>query len=92
MTQESSDAGMIAVLMERLIKQRLPTALDLKKKVDKGGRLNEFDIVFLQEVMANASKVEGLLERHPEYKDLVIKLISLYHQITEKALENEKKA
>jgi len=91
MSQESKDAGIIAVLVHRLEKFRLPTVLDLQKKVNNGSQLDEFDIIFLQEVMEDASEGKRMLDRHPEYSDLIIKMISLYHEIVKKALENEEK-
>lgn len=92
MNDTSKDAGVIAVLMERLEKQRLPRALDLKEKVDAGEVLADLDITFLEEVFADASKVGPLVDRHPEYHELATRLISLYKDITAKALENQKSA
>jgi hypothetical protein len=91
MTELSQDVGTIAVLMERFEKQRLPRALALKKKVDQGGLLDDRDIAFLEDVVATGNKISPLIERHPEYKELVARAISLYKEITNKALENEKK-
>jgi hypothetical protein len=34
--------------------------------------------------------VQKLVTKHPEYQELVGRLISLYGEITQKALENEK--
>jgi hypothetical protein len=92
MSDPSKDEGVIAVLMERLEKQRLPRALDLKEKVDAGEVLADLDITFLEEVFADASKVGPLVDRHPEYQELATRLISLYKHITAKALENQKSA
>jgi hypothetical protein len=58
MSQSLEDAGLIAVLLERLEKQRLPRALELKAKVDQGDRLNEFDLTFLKETLADAAAIE----------------------------------
>ena len=90
MVDESNDAGLIQVLAARLQQQRLPKALDLKEKVDRGETLNEFDIQFLEEVFRDAQKVRELVERHPEWQELAIKLVQLYKEITSKALENER--
>ena len=90
MADTSKDAGLIQVLAERLETQRLPRALSLKEKVDQGETLDDFDIKFLEEVFKDAQSVRGLVDRHPEWQDLAAKLIHLYKEITDKALENEK--
>ena len=48
MSDSSKDAGMIQTLLERLNTHRLPRALDLKSKVDRGEQLDEYDIEFLK--------------------------------------------
>ena len=85
-----SDTGIIAVLLERLEKQRLPKALALKKKVDRGELLNDFDIQFLEQVFADSNRIKPIIERHPEYHSLVARMVHLYKEITDKGLENEK--
>lgn len=91
MSESSRDAGVIQVLLERFETQRLPRALDLKQKVDRGEPLDEYDIHFLEQVFADAEKIRPFRTRHPEYEELVARVIHLYKEITEKALENEKK-
>jgi hypothetical protein len=78
------------VLIERLESQRLPRALALKEKVDQGGRLDDFDIAFLEEVFSDSQEVQPLMERHPEHQEIAAKMMGLYHDITEKALANER--
>ncbi|WP_455200290.1 hypothetical protein [Kaarinaea lacus] len=90
MSGSSEDAGVIAVLLERLEKQRLPRALKLKDKVDRGEPLDDFDITFMKEITGDITKTKPLLERHPEYQTLVSRMLDLYKEISEKALENEK--
>jgi hypothetical protein len=92
MTEPSKDAGVIQALVERLEKQRLPMALALKAKVDQGGLLNEADISFLEEVFANTTQIKPLLDAHPEWQELAARMVGLYREITEKALENEQGA
>ena len=92
MTDKSEDAGVIAVLVQRFESERLPRALDLKEKVDQGETLNDIDIAFLEQVFEDANKLGPLLERHDEYHKLVAQATSLYKEITDKALENEKRA
>ena len=91
MTESSKDAALIQVLAERLEKIRLPVALELQEKVDRGEVLNDLDIVFLEEVLGDVGQVKPLLDRHPEWHDLAARMASLYNDITTKALENEAK-
>ena len=91
MTEKSEDAGLIAVLIQRFESERLPRALELKEKVDQGETLNDIDIAFLEQVLEDANKLGPLLERHDEYHKLVAQATSLYKEITDKALENEKR-
>ena len=87
----AKDAGTIQVLLQQLNDIRLPKALDLKKKVDRGEKLDSYDIDFLETVLADATSAQGLITRHPELQPLVGKLMSLYSEITTKGLENEQK-
>ena len=91
MNEITKDAGTIQVLLQRLNDFRLPMALDLKKKVDSGERLDSYDIDFLETVLADATRAQELVSRNPEYKPLVGKLMGLYSEITTKGLENEQK-
>ncbi|MDJ0806541.1 MAG: hypothetical protein QNJ78_06870 [Gammaproteobacteria bacterium] len=92
MTDSTKDAGVIAALLERFEKIRLPKALALKEQVDRGETLTETDISFLSRVLEDTKELQPLLARHPEYEDLVAKAIHLYHEITKKGLENEKQS
>ena len=56
MTASEKEAGILAVLIERFEQQRLPRALDLKDKVDKGERLDEWDTAYLEEILEDAKK------------------------------------
>ena len=90
MSDDKDDDGLIFVLMERFEKIRLPRALSLKEKVDGGAVLDDYDIAFLEEDFSDSNKIKPLLDRHPEYQELATRVLTLYGEITEKALENEK--
>ncbi|MGI0116181.1 hypothetical protein [Zooshikella sp. RANM57] len=91
MDQNAEEAGIIAALIERFDKQRLPRALSIKERVDQGERLSEYDIAFLEEVFTDANEMRGYVDRHPEYHDLAAKAAALYKAIMDKALENEER-
>lgn len=89
---KEKDAGTIQVLLDRLNNERLPRALDLKKKVDAGQPLEDHDLEFLNRVLEDANNAQRLIARNPDYQSLVGRLISLYGEITRKALANEQNA
>ncbi len=92
MDQKEKDKGLIMVLLERFNKQRLPRALSLKKKVDSGELLDDYDHKYIKELQKDSSEVMLIIERNPEYKDLAANIINLYKQIIEKDTENQKQA
>lgn len=91
MTDTDKDVALIQVLADRLEKHRLPVALELKEKVDRGEQLNDLEINFLEEVLHDAGKLKPLIDRHPEWQSLVARMLGLYSEITTQALENEQK-
>jgi hypothetical protein len=92
MSEVSKDAGVIAVLAKRMVEERLPKALAMKERVDKGGVLNDLDLAFLEQIVADSGQLRPLMEKDPRVKELAGQMLQLYRQITEKALENEKNA
>jgi hypothetical protein len=92
MVDSSNDAGTIQTLLERLNTWRLPRALAIKSRVDKGERLADQDLQFLKTVLEDARGNEQLGAKHPELHALISRLVGLYDEITKKALENEQKA
>jgi len=87
----SKDAGTIAVLAKRMVEERLPKALALKERIDKGDVLNDLDLAFLEQVIADAGRIKPLMEKDPRVLEIAGRMTQLYKEITEKALENEKK-
>lgn len=91
MTETSNDAALIQVLVDRLEKIRLPIALELKDKVDQGELLTDREIEYLEKVLGDVEQIKPLIDRHPEWQELVARVAGLYNDITTKALENENK-
>jgi hypothetical protein len=91
MEHNQTELGTVTVLLERLAKERLPEAMAIKARIDRGECLTEFDIEFLERVFHDANTNKEFIQRFPEYKDVIGKAVGLYHEIMAKALENEQK-
>ena len=90
MAEPSDDTGVLVALAKRLETIRLPLAQELKDKVDRGEKLNDLDMNFLEEVNEDIQKVRPILDRNPEWQPIAAKMLELYNEITAKAIENEK--
>jgi hypothetical protein len=90
MTVSLKDLGVATALMTRCTTQRLPRVLRLKRKVEQGERLEDWDIEFLHEAFEGASRMKPLVDRIPAYQEIYARIALLYNEVTEKALHNEK--
>jgi hypothetical protein len=90
MTETSKEEGIVQALVDRFVNLRLPAVLELKEKVDAGETLNDIDIDYLEQVIRDAEANKALVDRHPEWHKISTQVISLYKEITARALENEK--
>jgi len=91
-SKDRRDKGTAQVLMMRLESQRMPRALKLKEKVDRGERLSEFDVQFLKQATQEGREARKLAEKLPQYQEVVNRMAALYDEITRKGAENEQKA
>jgi hypothetical protein len=83
------DKGLAVVVIERFEQWILPRALEIKARIDRGEKLYDYDIDFLEELMKDAEEVKRHVDRAPEYQTLYTRVVSLYGEITKRALENE---
>jgi hypothetical protein len=91
MKDPTGGKGTILALLERLNTFRMPRALALKDRVDRGEKLDNRDRMFLKEVAEDMSQARRMLSKHPEFEPLVQKMADLYAHISQKAVENEQK-
>ena len=90
MAKVSKKAGVTAVLAKRMIEQRLPKALAMKEKVERGELLNDFDLKLLETVVTESRTLGDVIEKDPLARDVAARMLQLYNEITTRALENER--
>lgn len=92
MEKDIKDKAMFEILIERFEKHRLPRLLDIQKKVEQGETLSDIHMDFLEQVFKDARQNKRYLQTgDDELKVLMMKVLALYKEITEKALDNEQK-
>ena len=89
MAQVSKELGVIAVLAKRMVEERLPKALELKERVDRGETLNGLDLNFLEQIVKDAGEIMPKVKDDPRAMQVAARMLQLYKEITAKALENE---
>jgi hypothetical protein len=88
----SKNVGVVAALAKRMTEQRLPRAVALKDRVDRGQLLNDLDLAFLQEVLEDGRRMASIVEKDERLVDLAGRMLRLYREILDKALQNEQAA
>ena len=89
-SNEEIERGKMITLLKRASRRRIPRLLRIKAAVDRGARLSDFQINFLSKVFDDAQQAIPYFDSHPEVQEIATKMVSLYQQITQRALENEK--
>lgn len=92
MTEKTHEDGIVVAILERMEKFRIPRALDIKAKVDRGEPLSDSDIDHLNLVLQDAEQVKHYVDARPDLQGLYTRALALYGEITAKALQNEQNA
>ena len=90
MTEDNKDLGIAITLLESFNEDTLPKAFEIKQRLDRGEKLDHWDIEFLEQWFKRAEEIKPLVDRHPEYQEIYASAVHLYKQISDLAVVNEK--
>jgi len=89
--EERDEAGVSQVLIEEFVEDRLPVLLGFKAEVDAGKTLSAGEVELMSRIVEKAEDFNHFVYEFPEYEELMARLIDLYDEISQKALENERR-
>ena len=81
--------GTVTVILRRLQRHSLPRIFRIKERVDSGERISPDDVRFLRQSLLDALSAKPIYDSHPELAAISAKIITIYRDVSIKALANE---
>lgn len=82
--------GVMSALLRQLSSQNLPRIFALRDRLELGERVSDEDIRYLRESFFDALLAKPAFDRHPELAEVGAKVVTLYRDMSRKALDNER--
>lgn len=89
MNSALDDLGVITAFLAHLEGEAIPWTLAVQAEIEAGAKLSDPDLLFFEERLDEMASLLHVIERHPEFQVVVGKMVTLYHRIIERALENQ---
>ena len=83
------EEGISQVVVERFITYRLPFLLQVKEEMDEGRTLTDGELELMTRFVDRSDRLSTFVYQHPQFKELIAKIIDLMHDITDEALRNQ---
>ncbi len=83
--------GVEQVMLQRFVETTLPVVMEIKANADAGKKLTEGELEIMERLIERAKAFGPITYEFPELQSLIAKIIDLYDQIAEEALDNEQK-
>lgn len=82
--------GKRIVVLQRVARLKIPRLQAMKRKVDRGELLNQFDMIFLQNLINDCREWQISEVDDKRLQGLIQQLFALYSDVVVRAVENEK--
>jgi hypothetical protein len=66
-----------------------PRARDLRRRLDRGECLSDFDLAYLFQTLAECRTVGRHAAGVPEWQDICVRVVALYRSLIARAVDNE---
>ncbi len=83
--------GVEQVMLQRFVETTLPVVMEIKANADAGKKLTEGELEIMERLVERAKSFGPITYEFPELQSLIAKIIDLYDQIAEEALDNEQR-
>jgi hypothetical protein len=83
--------GVEQVMLQRFVETTLPVVMEIKANADAGKKLTEGELEIMERLIERAKAFGPITYEFPELQSLIAKIIDLYDQIAEEALDNEQR-
>ena len=89
---DNEEAGTLTAILQNFNDHNFKRLTDIRDSVNQGNLLTDSELEFLEGMYERAKRASSLVSRHDDYHELFGKVVSIYDEVSEKAMENEKKA
>ncbi|ARU58236.1 MAG: hypothetical protein MI864_27245 [Pseudomonadales bacterium] len=83
------DKPVIITVVKHFTDHHVSRLIQIKSAMAAGARLSEHEIQFLEDVHTDTQIARTAISNNPEYQTLFAKVIQLYSEIAELAIQNE---
>ncbi|RDE19448.1 hypothetical protein DV711_11175 [Motiliproteus coralliicola] len=80
----------LSTLIRRFNQERLPRIQAMQVRVHQGELLGEIELQYLERVIRDLRRNQAKALGNPRFEALLSKVVALYVDVTDKALENER--
>ena len=90
--EHQAHLGTVICAFHRAAHRRIPRLKRIKSSVDLGNCLTDWQIEYLELVIKDTHNLASEFDDYPEIQGIYTRIVKLYHDITERALMNERLA
>ncbi len=88
--KKTKDVGIILLFFQGFEQRHMPRISRIKLKLVNGNVIEETELVYLTEALDHIRMLLPYMDRYPEYKPVVAKVMNYYRMVVDEVIANEK--